>query len=602
MRRPTAFSTVFASMRAAIAGAIVLAAAVSCGTYTTSTMQTPDAAIRVRVNPIRVVYTAAQKDSIAAAAAVADSATFSMVPLGPVANVVGSPTSAAASVAACGAAGAFNGYTKSQVAFTPEPMPNVVPYPVPDDGWIPSSQVPIGFSFNFQGQMYDKVNVSSNGILLFRDIPAGNSDGYPSAGPMPSRSNPNNIIPLAWTDWQHDMVPDLIGWETRGTAPNRKFIIQYNNIPEYSSNTAPGAVWPGAGRLTGQIVLSEGSNDITIYTNDVATNQAAPPLERHVITQGIKNADGTVANYDSVWNSLLNGYQARVRIFLRLHNDAVRFSQIPSVDNVKPTFTTLPVNDSVGNDPGANFATVAVTPPTATDNCSNVTLTGTRSDGKPLDAPYPVGVTTITWTATDATGNVATTTQTVHVYDVEPPVWDLVNTASIWTVNATSPLGAVVNFDNVPVHDNVGVTSRSCQPASGSSFPIGTTQITCTASDAAGNSASITLSVVVINAHDQIGNLIEWVESRNFPDGTVQPLVNQLQAAFDMTAAGTSACKKMYDFMSMVQKKNSNISSGDAAYMLSEASRILSVLNCAPARNSEVLSQTIRGTVVRPTK
>jgi hypothetical protein len=560
-------------------------------------METPDATIRVRVNPIRVVYTAAQKDSIAAAAAVAESATFSMVPLEPIANVVGSPTSAAASVAACGAAGAFNGYTKARVAFTPEPIPNVVPYPVPDDGWIPNSQVPIGFSFNFQGQMYDKVNVSSNGILLFGDIPAGNIDGYPAAGFIPSRSNPNNIIAIAWTDWQDDVVPDPIHWETRGTAPNRRFILQYNNVPEYNDANAPGAVSPSAGRVTAQVVLSEGSNDITIYTNSLTTTSP------HTVTQGIENATGTVANYDSVWNPLMNGYQARVKIFLRLRNDAVRFSQIPSVDNVSPTFTApLPVNDSVGNDPGANFATVAVSQPAATDNCSNVTITGTRSDGKPLDAPYPVGVTTITWTATDATGNAATTTQTVSVYDVEAPVWDLVNTASVWTVNATSPLGAVVNFDNVPVHDNVGVTSRSCAPASGSSFPIGSTQVTCTASDAAGNSASIVLTVVVVNAHDQIGNLIEWVESRGFPDGTVQPLVNQLSAAFDMTAAGTSACKKMYDFMSMVQKKNANISSGDAAYMLSEASRILSVLNCAPARNSEVLSQTIRGTAVRPTK
>jgi hypothetical protein len=163
-------------------------------------------------------------------------------------------------------------------------------------------------------------------------------------------------------------------------------------------------------------------------------------------------------------------------------------------------------------------------------------------------------------------------------------------------------LGAVVNFDNVPVHDNVGVTSRSCEPPSGSVFAIGDATVVCTAWDAAGNNASISLRVVVVNAHDQIGNLIEWVESRNFPDGTVEPLVNQLQTAFDMTAADSSACKKMYDFMSMVQKKNSNISSGDAAYMLSEASRILSVLNCAPARNAEVLSQTIRGTAIRPTK
>jgi HYR domain len=250
---------------------------------------------------------------------------------------------------------------------------------------------------------------------------------------------------------------------------------------------------------------------------------------------------------------------------------------------------------TVGNDPGANYAVVVVSSPTATDNCGEVNINGTRSDGKPIDAPYPVGVTTITWTATDAAGNTQTATQTVTVLDIEAPVWDVLTTASVWTVNATSPNGAVVNFDNVPVHDNVGVTSRSCEPASGSSFPIGTTQITCTASDAAGNSSSISLSVVVVDAHEQIGNLIDRIEAMNLPDGTVEPLVNQLLTAFDQTADGSAACKKMYDFMSMVQKKDSNISTGDVAYMLSEASRILSVMGCAPARNSDVITSRIRG-------
>ena len=582
-------TTAIASLRAAFAGAIILAAAVSCDTYTTSTMETPDGANRVRVHPTRVVYTPAQKDSIAAAAA-ADAGNFSsMVPLEPINNVVGSPTSVAASVAACGGTGSFNGYTKSHVDFLPEAIPNVVPYPVPDDGWIKNDEVPLGFSFSFQGQTYDRVNVSSNGLLLFGTVPSTNSDGYPSAGFIPSRANPNNIIAVAWTDWQPDMVPDPVRWETRGTAPNRKFIIQYNNVPEYNDANAPGAISPSAGRLTAQVVLYEGSNDIIIYTNQVATNDPS-----HVVTQGIEDATGTVANYDSVWNSLMNAYQARVKIFLRLRNDAVRFSLIPAADNVKPS-VTAPGNVTVGNDPGANYAFVPVSTATASDNCVEVNVAGTRSDGKPIDAPYPVGVTTITWTATDAAGNTATASQTITVLDVEAPVWGELPTGSTWIRNATSPSGAVVNFDDVPVKDNVGVTSRSCQPASGTLFPMGTTQVTCIASDAAGNTASKLLSVVVINAHDQIGNLIEWVQSRNLPDGTVEPLVNQLRAAFDQSTDGSAACKKMYDFMNMAQKKDDNITTGDVAYMLSEASRILSAMGCAPSRNGDMITPPLRG-------
>ena len=595
MRRPTAFSTALMSF----AGALALVAAVSCDTYTTSTMQTPDGSIRVRVHPTNFIsYTAAQKDSISAASIPGSSST--MVPLEPISNVVGASKSAAASAAACGSGtGTFNGYSKSKPEFAWEDTPNVVPYPVLDDMFIPDSDVPLGFSFNFQGQTYDKVNVSSNGLLLFGTVPSTQrgQDGYPGAGPIPSTSAPNNIIAVAWADWQDDMVPDPIRWETRGTAPNRRFILQYNNIPEYNDNNSVGAISPQAGRLTAQVVLSEGSNDITINTMQMSTSRVVL-TNRHTVTQGIEDATGSVANFDTFWSTDLLMDQPRVQRFFSLQRDAVRFSLIASTDVQKPAFTLpLPANDSVDNDPGANYAMVVITPPTATDNCgdSNVTIAGTRSDAKPIDAPYPVGITTITWTASDRAENAVTTSQDIHVYDVEAPVWDMTNTASVWTVDATSPSGALVEFDNVPVTDNVGVTARSCEPAAGSLFPMDTTPVKCTAWDAAGNNSSISFLVVVVNAHLQIGNLIDWVKSRNFPDGTVQPLVNQLQSASDDSAGGSPACKKMYDFMSMVQKKNSNISTGDAAYMLNAGSKILAVMGCAPASNSDVIRGKVRG-------
>ncbi|OLE74121.1 MAG: hypothetical protein AUG74_03820 [Bacteroidetes bacterium 13_1_20CM_4_60_6] len=553
-------------------------------------MPTPDGTVRVQVHPIEVIYTAAQKDSIAAAGA-ADAGSLSrMVPIEPVMNVVGAPASAAASATVCGGgAGAFVGYTKSHLeSFAPEAAPSVAPYPVPDDGWIRDSEVPLGFSFNFQGQTYDKVNVSSNGLLLFGAIPATGGDGYPSAGFIASVLNPNNIIALAWTDWQPNMVADPLRWETRGTAPNRKFIIQFNNVPEYNSGNRLGAISPLAGRLTAQVVLSEGSNDITIYTNEMSTN----PRGLHTVTQGIENTAGTVANYDSVFNSVLNIQQARVKIMFILQNEAVRFSQISTRDAENPTITA-PGDVTAGNDPGLASAVVVTGSPAANDNCVEVTVTSTRSDGKAIDAPYPIGVTTITLTATDAAGNSASASQTVTVVDIDPPVWDP-TVSSVRQANATSPTGANVTLDNLVVKDNVAVTSVSCVPESGSFFPVGNSDALCTASDAAGKSSSKLFMVIVVNAHDQIGALIERVEGLNLPDGTAEPIVNQLLTAYDQTADGSSACKKVSDFMTMVQKKNSNILSGDVTYLLSEGSRILSVMGCPPAPTS--VRPTVRGT------
>ena len=66
------------------------------------------------------------------------------------------------------------------------------------------------------------------------------------------------------------------------------------------------------------------------------------------------------------------------------------------------------------------------------------------------------------------------------------------------TVDATSSSGAVVNYPAATATDDVGVTvGPTCTPASGSTFSIGSTTVTCTAEDAAGNVGSATFTVTV---------------------------------------------------------------------------------------------------------
>lgn len=90
-------------------------------------------------------------------------------------------------------------------------------------------------------------------------------------------------------------------------------------------------------------------------------------------------------------------------------------------DTEKPTIT-CPANKSVTTDPGKCYATgVALDTPTTHDNCGVASVVAARFDDKPLTEPYPVGVTTVTWTVTDTAGLTATCPQTVTVTDAEPP-------------------------------------------------------------------------------------------------------------------------------------------------------------------------------------
>lgn len=78
-------------------------------------------------------------------------------------------------------------------------------------------------------------------------------------------------------------------------------------------------------------------------------------------------------------------------------------------------------NIVVDNEPGLCGAQVAMAMPLATDNCGLASLTNDFNNTGNGSDVYPVGVTTLTWTATDNAGNVNSCAITVTVNDVEAP-------------------------------------------------------------------------------------------------------------------------------------------------------------------------------------
>jgi len=107
---------------------------------------------------------------------------------------------------------------------------------------------------------------------------------------------------------------------------------------------------------------------------------------------------------------------------------------------------------------------------------------------------FPIGQTTVTCLASDAAGNTATTSFKVIVNDVTPPAFAPLPDITVdAAANATS---ATVTYSPT-ASDAVGVTSLSCTPPSGAVFQVGSTPVTCTAKDAAGNTATGTFHVIV---------------------------------------------------------------------------------------------------------
>jgi hypothetical protein len=165
-----------------------------------------------------------------------------------------------------------------------------------------------------------------------------------------------------------------------------------------------------------------------------------------------------------------------------------------TVSDTEPPVIACPANIVTTTAPGACDAVVSFVNPVATDNCGPVSVVC----HPPAGTAFPKGVTSVTCTATDAAGNAATCTFTVTVNDTEPPM--IVCPANVVVNNDAGQCEAVVNYP-VPVVSDICDASPVvvCNPPSGSFFPIGTTTVTCTATDASGNGNSCTFEVTVEN-------------------------------------------------------------------------------------------------------
>jgi hypothetical protein len=162
-----------------------------------------------------------------------------------------------------------------------------------------------------------------------------------------------------------------------------------------------------------------------------------------------------------------------------------------TVNDTQAPSITCPADVTAGNDPGQCGAVVAYSPPEAADNCPGVAA----SCSPPSGSFFPIGSTQVTCTATDAAGNTSSCSFTVTVNDTEAPT--ITCPANIAVDNDPGQCDAVVSYLAPTTGDNCPDAAAACSPPSGSAFPVGTTTVTCTATDAADNTSSCSFTVTV---------------------------------------------------------------------------------------------------------
>ncbi|MDW8292836.1 MAG: peptidase S8, partial [Anaerolineae bacterium] len=123
--------------------------------------------------------------------------------------------------------------------------------------------VVLPFAFSFYGISSTVIRVGNNGGILFGttggDVPFGNA-------PLTATSAPDFFIAPFWDDIDSDF--GNVYFKTVGTAPNRRFVVEWHNRPHYNLGS-------GSGGVTFQLILYEGTNAIKFQYQDVFFGSSA---------------------------------------------------------------------------------------------------------------------------------------------------------------------------------------------------------------------------------------------------------------------------------------------------------------------------------------
>jgi hypothetical protein len=176
-------------------------------------------------------------------------------------------------------------------------------------------------------------------------------------------------------------------------------------------------------------------------------------------------------------------------------------------------------------------------------------------------------------------GNFLTSTSRAQSVTTSGVPISLIVPADIST-NATSTSGAKVNYVTSTTGGS-GTVTVACSPASGAVFPIGTTTVSCTASDAAGDTASGSFQVSVAGPLAQAQILASAVNGVGPGSSLANKLATIIQSLSANPVDTAGACSNLAAFINQVNAQSGKaIPASTAASLIQQAKQIEAATGC----------------------
>jgi hypothetical protein len=283
-----------------------------------------------------------------------------------------------------------------------------------------------------------------------------------------------------------------------------------DSAPDISCSVGNGAIFPiGVTRVTCTATDDAGNSDsdsfqVTVVDGDKPLLSLPANLVVEASGPGGANVAFLVSGEDSVDRALpvscipasgstfeLGSTTVTCSARDRAGNSSSGSFTVNVQDSTKPRLT-LPSLSIVGAT-GAKGATVSFSAGAEDTVDGKVGVSCTPASG----SMFALGSTSVTCSASDSRGNAGSASFIVQVKDLTAPTLNLPTTIN--NIEASSARGAAVSFQASASDAVDGTLIASCSQASGSTFGLGTSTVSCSASDKAGNSASGSFTVRVVD-------------------------------------------------------------------------------------------------------
>jgi N-acetylneuraminic acid mutarotase len=181
------------------------------------------------------------------------------------------------------------------------------------------------------------------------------------------------------------------------------------------------------------------------------------------------------------------------------HGQSATDTVVVNVQDTTPPLLTCP--DPPAAECAESSGTQVQVGATATDACSpSVQITNSQTSGSgDATTNYPLGTTSVSFTASDSSGNVATCSIPVTVKDTTPPV---LTCPIVAPAECSSPAGTAVTLvatakDTCSATVALTNTRTSSGGDASGTYPLGSTPVMFTAQDPSGNTATCSTPVAV---------------------------------------------------------------------------------------------------------